>query len=252
MTIDFFGPDAKRSPLGGVELAGTRQWVRSLLVLPVLFVMVVVVCALAGLKSGQNWLIVLVVMSALTIVFEVLLLQAGAPSLVVSPVAVVRRAGRHTVTVRAEEVNEIVVRQAVNGPVMVIATGHAKVGVPLPSAYREPAGRAALASFLRLAGVDLVSLRSLGFPVAALPPKGVAGPVLSRPALSESALSDEASLEPGGDISSPLGQFPGEVEGAGPGNRHRPSVRVSGRTMAWITLAALTVSAAVGLLRLLS
>jgi hypothetical protein len=135
-------------------------------------------------------------MSSLTIVVEALLEQAGAPSLVVSPAAVVRRAGRQTVTVRAEEVSEILVRQAVSGPVMVISTGHTKVGVPLPSAYREPAGRAALASFLRLAGVDLASLRSLGFPEAALPPKGVAGPVLSRAVAAEPPEGPGASHHP--------------------------------------------------------
>ncbi len=77
MGVDLFGPGAKLPPGGGVELAGVRQWVKSLLALPVLFVLVVVVCGLAGLK---NWLVVLIAMSSLTVIFEALLLRGGAPA----------------------------------------------------------------------------------------------------------------------------------------------------------------------------
>ena len=99
----------------------------------------------------------------------------------VSPGAVVRRAGWRTITVRAEDVSDVTVRPAINGPVMIISTGSTKVGVPLPSAYRKPLARAALASFLRHAGVDLPSLRGLGLPVPVKPSRAVAGPILSRP-----------------------------------------------------------------------
>ncbi len=175
------GPNSKLPPGGGVELAGRRQWVRSLLVLPVLFVIVVAVCALAGLDDVNSWLVVVVVMSALTVIFEALLVRNGSPSLVVSPGAVVRRTGRRTITVRAQDVCDVMVRPAINGPVMIISTGSTKVGVPLPSAYRKPPARAALASFLRHAGVDLPSLRGLGLPVPVKPSRAVAGPILSRP-----------------------------------------------------------------------
>ena len=179
MGVDLFGPGAKLPPGGGVELAGVRQWVKSLLALPVLFVLVVVVCALAGLK---NWLVVLIAMSSLTVIFEALLLRGGAPSLVVSPAAVVRRTRWRTTTVRAADVSDVLVRHTVNGPIMVISSGNTKVGLSLPSAFRKPMGRNVLASFLRRAGVDLPSLRGLGLPVPVDPPRAVAGPILSRPA----------------------------------------------------------------------
>ena len=121
MTLHLFAPGAglapnpKPPPRAGVELAGRRQWVRSLLVLPVLFVIVVAVCALAGLDDLNSWLVVLVVMSALTVVFEALLVRNGAPSLVVSPGAVVRRAGWRTITVRAEDVRDVMVRPPSTG-----------------------------------------------------------------------------------------------------------------------------------------
>jgi hypothetical protein len=230
MTGDFFGPGAKivsgqgafeRAPSGGVELAGKRQWVRSLLALPVLYVMVVIVCALAGLS---NWFVVLVVMSSLTLVFEALLLRAGAPSLVVSPATVVRRTRWHTTTVRAEDVNDVLVRHAMNGPVVVISTGSTKVGVPLPSAYRKPMARAVLASFLRRAGVDMPALRGLGLPVPVQPARAVAGPILSGPARAGH-------------------------QGARSGRR-RTQVRVGGRALAWLTFVAFALTAAIGLLRL--
>jgi hypothetical protein len=63
MAIDLFGPGAQAPTSGGVELAGVRAWLRSVLVLPLLFVLVVTVCALAGVK---DWLVVLAVMSGLT------------------------------------------------------------------------------------------------------------------------------------------------------------------------------------------
>ena len=90
MGIDLFGPGAELPSGGGVELAGVRQWVKSLLAMPVLFAMVVVVCALAGLR---NWLVLLVALSSLTVIFEALLVRSGVPSLVVSPATVVRRTG---------------------------------------------------------------------------------------------------------------------------------------------------------------
>ena len=199
-----------------------------------LFLIVVAACALAGLDDLNSWLVVLVVMSALTVVFEALLVRNGAPSLVVSPGAVVRRAGWRTITVRAEDVSDVTVRPAINGPVMIISTGTTKVGVPLPSAYRKPLARAALASFLRHAGVDLPSLRGLGLPVPVKPSRAVAGPILSRPGgaggPAEGPACDVADRESSG--------------------YHLPSVRVTGRAMAWVTLAAFSVTAAIGLLRL--
>ena len=41
------------------------------------FLLVVTVCALAGLDDLNSWLVVLVVMSALTVVFEALLVRNG-------------------------------------------------------------------------------------------------------------------------------------------------------------------------------
>jgi hypothetical protein len=262
MTLDLFAPGAgvapnpKPPPGGGVELAGKRQWVRSLLVLPVLFLLVVAVCALAGLDDLNSWLVVLVVMSALTVVFEALLVRNGAPSLVVSPGAVVRRAGWRTITVRAEDVSDVMVRPAINGPVMIISTGSTKVGVPLPSAYRKPLARAALASFLRHAGVDLPSLRGLGLPVPVKPSRAVAGPILSRPggvggpAEGPAGEGGGSSERSSGRSGTPLGVPVRDVADPGASGYRPASVRVTGRAMAWVTLAAFCLTAAIGLLRL--
>ena len=190
MGVDLFGPGAKLPPGGGVELAGVRQWVKSLLALPVLFAMVVVVCALAGLK---NWLALLIALSSLTVIFEALLVRTGVPSLVVSPAAVVRRTRWSTTTVRAADVSDVLIRHTVNGPVMVISSGHTKVGLSLSTAFRKPMARNALASFLRHAGVDLPSLRGLGLPVPVDGPRAVAGPILTRPGWPASSSVSPAS-----------------------------------------------------------
>jgi hypothetical protein len=227
MSVSSLGPGPKPSADNGVELAGVRQWAKSLLLMPGLFVVVVVVCALAG---ATNWPVILIAMAGLTIVFEALLVRAGAPSLVVSPTAVVRRTRWRTVTVRADEVSDILIRHAAYGQVMIISAGATKVGLPLPSAYRKPMARNALASFLRRAGVDVPSLRGLGLPAPVLAPRTVAGPILSRPtwpAVNEAGVRSGLS-------------------------RRRPSVRVGGRALTWITVAALALTAAVGLLRLFS
>jgi len=294
MIGDLFASGAKSSsgkgvfeglPSGGIELAGKRQWLKSLLALPVLYAMVVIVCALAGLS---NWFVVLVVMSSLTLVFEALLLRAGAPSLVVSPGAVVQRTRWRTTTVRAEDVNDILVRHAMNGPVVVISTESAKVGVPLPCAYRKPMARTVLASFLRRAGVDLPALRGLGLPAPVQPARAVAGPILSRsagpgpgpawpdvPVPPLTVLHDRAgpagpsgsagffgvragglvgvsAARAAGGPAAPGHAAGGATRAGGEGliSRRRPTpVRVGGRVIAWLTLAAFALTAAIGLLR---
>lgn len=276
MGVDLFGPGAKLPPGGGVELAGVRQWVKSLLALPVLFVLVVVVCGLAGLK---NWLVVLIAMSSLTVIFEALLLRGGAPSLVVSPAAVVRRTRWRTTTVRAADVSDVLVRHTVNGPIMVISSGNTKVGLSLPSAFRKPMGRNVLASFLRRAGVDLPSLRGLGLPVPVDPPRAVAGPILSRPAWpgpgSASPASGTVPWSQAGEWPVAPRSYDYRTTGAragrvgtdgvgadgvgadgvgadGGGRRQTLAVRSKGRALAWVSFVALALTAAVGLLRAFS
>ena len=160
MAIDIFGPGAQAPPAGGVELAGIRRWVRSVLVVPTLFLVVVIVSALAGVK---DWLVVLTVMSALTIVSEALLVRTGVTSLALSPACVVRRGRRRTATVRAEEVSDIFIRHLTYGPIMVVSSGDTKIGLSLPAVYRNPPARDALASFLWRAGAD-PSLGEMGIP----------------------------------------------------------------------------------------
>jgi hypothetical protein len=248
MGIDLFGPGAKLPPGGGVELAGVRQWVKSLLALPVLYVMVVVVCALAGLR---NWLALLVALSSLTVIFEALLVRAGVPSLVVSPAAVVRRTRWRTTTVRAAEVSDVLIRHTVNGPVMVISSGRTKVGLSLSVAFRKPMARNVLATFLRHAGVDLPSLRGLGLPVPVDRPRAVAGPILTRsgwPASGSLPPASEGGADRGG-----VGRGGAGRGGAGRGGTgQRLAVRSKGRALAWVTFAALALTTAVGLLHVFS
>lgn len=290
MGVDLFGPGAKLPPGGGVELAGVRQWVKSLLALPVLFAIVVVVCALAGLK---NWLALLIALSSLTVIFEALLVRTGVPSLVVSPAAVVRRTRWSTTTVRAADVSDVLIRHTVNGPVMVISSGHTKVGLSLSTAFRKPMARNALASFLRHAGVDLPSLRGLGLPVPVDGPRAVAGPILTRPGWpASSSVSPASGAVPlssgerpagarsyndrageggaggggaGGGAAGGDGAGGGAAGGGaagggaaggdgagGGGTGQRLAVRSKGRALAWVTFAALALTAAVGLLRVFS
>jgi hypothetical protein len=273
MSVDWLGQGSRPPATGGVELTGVRQWVRSLLVFPGLFATVVVICALAG---ATHWPVILAVTSALTVVFEVLLVRNGVTSLVVSPSAVVRRNRRRTTTVRAEDVRDILVRHVMNGPVMVISTRSNKVGLSLPVVYRKPMARDVLTSFLRRAGVDLPSLRGLGLPGPVSAPRTVAGPILSHPAWPAPVprtswsrrhghpddgnfvdASDEfggSGLSPGdwsGDLSADLSGKRADPDGP-PGRPGRPSVRVGGRALTWVSLAALALSAAIGLLRLFS
>ncbi|HTT92249.1 MAG TPA: hypothetical protein VMF65_22030 [Acidimicrobiales bacterium] len=242
MSGDLLGQGSRLPAATGVELAGMRQWVRSLLVMPGLFVVVVVVCALAG---ATDWATILIVMSALTVVFEALLVRNGVTSLVVSPGAVVRRNRRRTTTVRAEEVNDILIKHMVNGPVMIISAGPARVGLLLRVVYRKRVARDVLASFLRRAGVDLASLRGLGLPVPVLAPRTVAGPILSRP--DWPAPDCPAPDRPAPDRPAP------DRPASGPpatGRRRLTPVRAGGRALAWVTLAAFALVAAVGVLRI--
>ncbi len=255
MSTDLLGQGSKLPAAGGVELAGARQWVRSLLVMPGLFVAVVAVCAASGATA---WPVILTVMSVLTVIFEALLLRNGVTSLVVSPRGVVWRNRRETKTVRAEDVSDIFVRHTTNGPVMAIADGPTKIGLSLRSVYRKPMAREALAGFLRRAGVDLPSLRGLGLPAPVLAPRTVAGPILSRPAWPargsqgtgtwQTGRPDDDNFEYFFDHLGAMGSSPGHA--AVVGGRHRPSVRVGGRALTWVTFAALALAAAVGLLRL--
>jgi hypothetical protein len=262
MSIDVLGQGSRLPTATGVELAGVRQWVRSLLVMPGLFVIVVVVCALAG---ATDWATILIVMSALTVVFEALLVRNGVTSLVVSPGAVVRRNRRRTTTVRAEEVNDILIKHMANGPVMIISAGPTKVGLLLRAVYRKRAARDVLANFLRRAGVDLPSLRGLGLPVPVLAPRTVAGPILSRPdwpvpgmSSGSVASGSRPTLEPGDDHGAAghetgrgyvAGDGPGEPTGS-TGRRRLTPVRAGGRALAWATLAAFVLVVALGLLRI--
>jgi hypothetical protein len=261
MSVHAAGQSPRATAPAGVELAGRRQWARSLFVLPGLFMIVVVICALAG---ATNWPVILTVMSVVTLVFEALLVRSGAPSLVVSPMSVVRRTRWRTVTVRADEVSGILIRHAVYGPVMVISAGETKVGLPLPAARRKPLARAALASFLRHAGVDAPSLRGLGLPTPVLTPRTVAGPILSRPpwpgagpAAGASSPWDQPDeghqgLLDGGRETSRGDAGTAASSGGARGGAAPPPVRVKGRVLAWISLAALALTAAVGLVSLFS
>jgi hypothetical protein len=250
MSVASLGQSSRLPPASSVELAGARQWMRSLLVMPGLFVIVVVVCGLAG---ATDWALILTVMSALTVVFEALLVRNGATSLVVSPGAVVRRNRQRTTMVRAEDVHDILIKHLVNGPVMIISAGPSKIGLPLPAVYRKPMARDVLASFLRRAGVDLSSLRGLGLPAPVVAPRTVAGPILSRPAWPASGSPGSGSRQeagpPANSAGGALGPGDGQAEGRWPS---RPSVRVGGRALTWVTLAALALTAAIGLLRVFS
>ena len=233
MAIDFFGPGGQPPASGGVELAGLRAWVRSVLVLPVLFVLVVLVCALAGVK---DWLVVLTVMSALTIISEALLVRTGVTSLALSSACVVRRARHRTATVRAEDVSGILVRHLTYGPILVVSSGDTKIGLSLPAVYRNPLARDALASFLWRAGAD-PSLGEMGIPRPASRP-------VSRTGLSGSRPVD---LTPSYEASAPMGGQPTTP----PDKSQAPSVRVKGRAMAWVTFAALALTVVIGAFRVL-
>jgi hypothetical protein len=257
MSLDLCGQGSKPPAAGGVELAGARRWVRSLLVMPGLFVAVVAICAASG---ATDWPVILTVMSALTVIFEALLLCNGVTSLVVSPRGVVWRNRRHTKTVRAEDVSDIFIRHTTNGPVMAIADGPTKIGLSLRSVYRKPMAREALAGFLRRAGVDLPSLRGLGLPAPVLAPRTVAGPILSRPTWPARGPQARGSGRTGQPDKDNFEYFFDHFGGVGSptdnaadvGGRRRPSVRVGGRALTWVTFAALALTAAVGLLRLFS
>jgi hypothetical protein len=160
-------------------LAGKRQWVRSVFLMPGLFAVVVVICAASG---ATDWPVILTVMVALTVVFEALLVRNGVTTLVVSPSAVVRRSRKQVTIVRAEDVSDVLIRHVVNGPVIVITAGSAKVALPLPVVHRKPPARDVLARYLRRAGVDLPSLRGLGLAAPVSASRTVAGPILSHPA----------------------------------------------------------------------
>ncbi len=246
MAIDIFGPGAQAPPADGVELAGLRTWVRSVLVLPTLFVVVVIVSALAGVK---DWLVVLAVMSALTIVSEALLMRTGVTSLALSPACVVRRARRRTATVRAEEVSDIFIRHLTYGPIMVVSSGDTKIGLSLPAVYRNPPARDALASFLWRAGAD-PSLGEMGIPRPASRQRSRPG---SHPAQStrpqqpqrRGATPDPSPTGPRGGIA---------IDGPSlspPRQPQAPSVRVKGRALAWVTFGALFLTVAIGALRFL-
>ena len=117
---------------------------------------------------------------------------------------------------------------------MIISTGSTKVGVPLPSAYRKPLARAALASFLRRAGVDL--------PLPPGPGPARAGRPIPR--------RGRADPVPAGGAGGPVEGPACDVADHESSGYHPPSVRVTGRAMAWVTLAAFSVTAAIGFLRL--
>ena len=189
MGVDLFGPGAKLPPGGGVELAGVRQWVKSLLALPVLFAIVVVVCALAGLK---NWLALLIALSSLTVIFEALLVRTGVPSLVVSPAAVVRRTRWSTTTVRAADVSDVLIRHTVNG-----RDGHLVwpyQGRPLPfDGFPQTHGPQCPGQFSPPCGRGPPLLRGLGLPVPVDGPRAVAGPILTRPGWPASSSVSPAS-----------------------------------------------------------
>ena len=246
MAIDIFGPGAQAPPAGGVELAGVRRWVRSVLVVPTLFLVVVVVSALAGVK---DWLVVLTVMSALTIVSEALLVRTGVTSLALSPACVVRRGRRRTATVRAEEVSDIFIRHLTYGPIMVVSSGDTKIGLSLPAVYRNPPARDALASFLWRAGAD-PSLGELGIPRPASRQR-------SRPASQPGQSTRQEQAHPRGAMPDPSPTGPTghiSVDGCSPalaGQPEAPSVRVKGRALAWVTFAALFLTVAIGALRFL-
>jgi hypothetical protein len=239
MAIDLFGPGATLPAGGGVELAGLHQWVRSLLVPPLFFALVAVVC---GLSGARDWLVVATVLSVLAIAFEALVLRAGVTSLVVSPVSVVRRDRRRTRTVRAEDVNDIVIRHVMNGPIMVISSGQGRVGLVLPKVYRNPRARDALASFLWRAGAD-PSLGGLGMP----------WPARQRPAVAASPRTPAGlafALREAPRHQLPLHEVPFEEPSARAGTRRPPALRVKGRALTWATFGALALTAAIGVLRL--
>jgi hypothetical protein len=235
MAIDLFGPGAQPPPPGAVELAGLRSWARSALVAPALSVLVVLVCALAGVK---DWLVVLTVMSVLTIISEALLVRNGVTSLALSPGCVVRRARRRTTTVRAEEVSDILIRHLTYGPIMVVSSSDTKIGLSLPAVYRNPSARDALASFLWRAGAD-PSLGGMGIPRRGLRPD-LPG---ERP-IGTGAVSSEPA-EPGRD------QRPALTRPALTRAPSVPTVRAKGQGLAWVTFAALALMVVIGALRLL-
>jgi hypothetical protein len=242
MAVDFFGPGAQPPTGGSVELAGVRSWVRSVLVVPALFVLVVLVCALAAVR---DWLLVLTVMSALTLLSEALLVRNGVTSLALSPSCVVRRARHRTSTVRAEEVSDILIRHLTYGPIMVVSSGDTKIGLSLPAVYRNPSARDALASFLWRAGAD-PSLGEMGIPR----PGSRTGAPGDRPTARAGSQPGRTAMDgppeaPTDGVSAP----PVPPAGAVAPPPTAPTVRAKGRALAWVTFAALALTVVIGALR---
>ena len=204
------------------------------------------ISALAGVKE---WLVVLTVMSALTVVSEALLVRTGVTSLALSPACVVRRGRSCTATVRAEEVSDIFIRHLTYGPIMVVSSGDTKIGLSLPAVYRNPPARDALASFLWRAGAD-PSLGEMGIPRPASRQR-------SRPAShpGQSTRLEQAHPREPMPVSVANRSHGAHIYGRLlPGSRRPAPCAVGpgkGPALAWVTFAALFLTVAIGALRFL-